>query len=78
MSQKKVEHYKKEKANRKKIMKKQKIESTLTKTALIAVCIGLLGWAGYSGYSMWDAKRPAKSTEIHLEAMQDYLQELES
>lgn len=78
MSQAKVERYKQEKANRKSILKKQKIQSYLTRTALALVCVGILGWAGYSGYSMWEDKRPAKSTVIHTEALEDYLSSLES
>ena len=53
MSQEKVERYKKEKANRKQTMKKDKAKSIAARTAGVIVCIALIGWIGYSGYSKW-------------------------
>lgn len=73
MSQEKVERYKKEKANRKRIMKKEKLKSRLAGACGILVCAALIGWAGYSGYVRWEASRPAKSTEINTDAISDYL-----
>ncbi|MEI3229600.1 MAG: hypothetical protein V8S28_08430 [Lachnospiraceae bacterium] len=55
MSQEKVERYKKEKANRKQTMKKDKAKSIAARTAGVIVCIALIGWIGYSGYSKWEA-----------------------
>lgn len=78
MSQKKVEQYKKEKANRKKIMKKQKIQAYAARTAGVLACAALLGWAGYSGYNMWESSRPAATTEINVDALSNYLSGLES
>lgn len=72
MSQKKVEQYKKEKANRKQTLRKEKTQSFAIRTAGVLVCAALLGWIGYSGYIKWDASRPAKSTEIVLDALSDY------
>ncbi len=76
MSQEKVERYKKEKANRKQILKKQKAQTFALRTAGVLVCAALLGWIGYSGYSKWEASQPAKSTEIALEPLSEYLSEL--
>ena len=78
MSQKKVEQYKKEKANRKEIMKKQKMQTYAARTLGALVCAALLGWAGYSGYHMWENSRPAATTEIDTNALTDYLGGLES
>lgn len=77
MSQKKVEQYKKEKANRKQTMKKQKIQTYAARAAGILVCGALLGWAGYSGYNMWESSRPAVTTEINIDALTNYLNGLE-
>ncbi len=73
MSQAKVERYKKEKANRKEILKKEKAKSLMVRTAGAVICIALIGWIGYSGYSRWEASQPAKTTEITMDALSDYL-----
>lgn len=76
MSQEKVELYKKEKANRKQTMKKDKAKSIAARTAGVIVCIALIGWIGYSGYSKWEATRPAKTTTVSTDALSGYLDEL--
>ena len=76
MSQEKVERYKKEKANRKQTMKKDKAKSIAARTADVIVCIALIGWIGYSGYSKWEAKQPAKTTAVSTDALSGYLDEL--
>lgn len=76
MSQAKVERYKKEKANRKEILKKEKAKSLAVRIAGTAICIALIGWIGYSGYSRWEASQPAKTTEITMDALSDYLSNL--
>lgn len=73
MSQEKVDRYKKEKVNRKKIMKKEKAKSVAARTAGVLVCAALVGWIGYSGYSKWESTRPAKMTEIKTDALTDYI-----
>ena len=50
MSQAKVEKYKKEKANRKKIMKQEKLKKVARNIIAAAVVCGLVGWVGYSVY----------------------------
>ncbi len=77
MSQEKVNRYKKEKANRKQIMKKEKIKSIAARTAGVVVCAALIGWAGYSGYMKWESSRPAVTTEISIDALSEYLGGLE-
>ena len=73
MSQEKVERYKKEKANRKQILKREKAKSIVLRLAGAAICIALLGWIGYSGYTRWESTRPVKTTEISTDALTDYL-----
>lgn len=73
MSQKKVEHYKAEKANRKKIMQKEKAKSYLARIIAFLIGLALIIWIGYSVYNTWEASRPAKSTEISVDALSDYV-----
>ena len=51
MSQKKVDAYKAEKANREKIMKKEKRVLRLEKLIALAFCIVAVVWIGFSVYS---------------------------
>ncbi len=76
MSQAKVERYKEEKANRKQIMKKEKVKSIAGRTVGAVICIALIGWIGYSGYSRWESSQPAKTTEITMEPLSEYLNSL--
>ena len=50
MSQKKVDAYKAQKANREKIMKKEKMVLRLEKLVALAACIVAVCWIGYSVY----------------------------
>ena len=50
MSQAKVDQYKKDKANRQKIIKKQKMMHRLEMVAITLVCVLVVGWIGYSVY----------------------------
>ena len=50
MSQAKVDKYKKEKANRQKIMKKQKWMHRFEMTGIALVAVLVVGWIGYSVY----------------------------
>ncbi|MCI8876514.1 MAG: hypothetical protein HFI77_10910 [Lachnospiraceae bacterium] len=78
MSQKKVDQYKKEKANRKEILKKQKMKNNAVRALGVVICAALLGWAGYSGYHLWENSRPAVTTEIDTNALTEYLGGLQS
>ena len=51
MSQAKVDRYKEEKKNRKKIMAKEKRMRIAGYIVGCLVAVGIIGWAGYSGYS---------------------------
>ena len=53
MSQEKVSRYKEEKANRKAMMKKEKRKHFFRKCVVGIVALGLVGWIGYSAYSMY-------------------------
>lgn len=50
MSQEKVDRYKEQKVNRKKIMAKEKRKKLFTKICAGVVALALVGWLGYSIY----------------------------
>ncbi len=56
MSQEKVDQYKKEKANRKQNMRKEKLHNVLRKCMVGLVGVLLVGWIGWSAYGMYEAK----------------------
>lgn len=76
MSQEKVDRYKKEKANRKQTMKKEKIKNILRKCVVGVVGILLIGWIGYSAYGTYEAKQPKPEAEIDYTAFDEFAQNL--
>ncbi len=76
MSQEKVERYKKEKANRKKIMKQERIKSLMAKTTVGLVTIVAIGWIGYSGYNMVQSSKPETEVSVNLDSVNEYLSAL--
>lgn len=73
MSQAKVDRYKKEKANRKKIMAQEKAKSILTRICVLAVLAVIVGWAGFSGYKVYEDKKPSKTIYTDVSAVSDYM-----
>ena len=73
MSQAKVDKYKAEKANRKKMIKKQKVKRFCSKLVATLVLVAIVAWAGVSAYHYYDSKRPAEEYEVDLSALEDYL-----
>lgn len=69
MSQEKVDRYKQEKVNRKKNVKKEKLQNTLYKCAVTVVGIVLAGWIGYSAYGTYEAKKPVQEAQIDYSAL---------
>ena len=53
MSQAKVEQHKKDKANRKKIMAKERAQRIAARVCAIVVLVAIVGWAGYTGYQYY-------------------------
>ncbi len=80
MSQKKVDAYKAEKANREKIMKKEKLILTLEKLAALVLCIVAVCWIGYSVYGkVTEAQEDVKTeTVMDTSALDSYLNGLSS
>lgn len=78
MSQKKVDSYKKEKANREKLIKKEKRILMLEKLAGIAICVAVVCWIGFSIYDKTQENKEAvvQETEIDTAALDEYLSSL--
>lgn len=76
MSQKKVDRYKQEKANRKEIMRKEKIKHTISKCGIAVVGLCLVGWLGFSGYRAYEAKQPRAMAEVNYTDVNDYLNQI--
>ena len=76
MSQAKVDQYKQDKANRKKIIAKEKRFHVYRVVATLAVFAAILGWAGTSAYSYYEKNKPAKTYEVSTDAVSDYLNTL--
>ena len=74
MSQAKVDRYKEEKANRKKVMRKEKIANRLRKCAVAVVAAAL----GYSAYNMYESSRPVKEAEVNYQSVDTFNQEIAS
>ncbi|MBS4980620.1 MAG: hypothetical protein KHZ72_04535 [Lachnospiraceae bacterium] len=74
MSQEKVNRYKEEKANRKKMLQRQKFMNTVRKTVVSVVGVAVLGWVGYSAYNTYTESQPRESYEVDYSAVTEYLQ----
>ena len=61
MSQAKVDKYKEAKKNRKKQMKKEKIQSYLRRGVACIVAAALIGMAGFSIYNIYESKQVSVS-----------------
>lgn len=73
MSQEKVERRKKEKENRKKIMKQEKLKALATKCAIVLVIVIAFGWIGYSGYSVVQKNKPVEAVSVNLDSINNYM-----
>jgi hypothetical protein len=73
MSQEKVERYKQEKANRKKIIKQEKRKALAVKIGISAVVLASVGWVGYSAYDIIQANKPETEIAVNLDSVNEYL-----
>ena len=77
MSQEKVNRYKKDKANRQKIMKREKIIRRLEITRAAVVVVGLLIWFGTAVYqnsvAVAEDNADTVTTSLDVSAMDEYL-----
>ncbi len=78
MSQAKVDQYKKEKANRKKTVAKERVQRKVAAVVGWVVAIAIVAWAGVSGYNYYENSRPEQNYTIDTSAISDYLGTLEN
>jgi hypothetical protein len=78
MSQEKVNKYKEEKANRKKNLRKEKLQHRMRQVVAGAVVLVLVGWLGYSVYEKYDSSRPQQTAEVNFDAINEYQENLMS
>ena len=76
MSQAKVDRYKKEKANRKQIMRKQKMMNFARKAVLSLAALALIGWLGYSAWDMYESGKERVVAEVNYDAVTEYVNSL--
>ena len=78
MSQEKVDRYKKEKANRKQIMRREKMANLLRKCVVGIVGLILVGWIGYSAYGTYESSKHKEEAQIDYSAFDDLQNRLEA
>ena len=82
MSQEKVDQYKKNKANRQKIMRREKILRRLEITVAALVMVGLVSWFSVAVYKNSKAQAQANAetvtTSLDVSAINDYMNEANS
>lgn len=76
MSQEKVDRYKQEKANRKKLMRKQHIMNMVRKGVLSLAGLALVAWLGYSAWDMHESGKERVVAEVNYDAVTDYMNAL--
>ena len=76
MSQAKVDQYKKEKANRKETMEKEKRKRMISKVCWSVAGAVLLAWVGISTVSFVQDNRPVETIYCDTSALDDYLNSL--
>ena len=73
MSQEKVAKYKEEKANRKAIMRKQKIARVARNSVMAIVFVAVVGWVGYSAVAYYQENKPREVVEVDYAALNEYV-----
>ena len=76
MSQAKVDRYKKEKANRKKTMRKEKILRNVRRCVAGVIVLALVGWFGYSAYDLHSSNQERAVAEVNYDSITNYLNTL--
>ncbi len=76
MSQAKVDKYKKQKANRKEIMKKEKMQRRVRSTIAGVVCLVLVSWVGYSMVVSYQDSQPRDVVSVDYSQLETYMNEI--
>ena len=79
MSQEKVDSRKEQKHNRKKILKKQKMEHILLAVGGIVVAVAIVVWAGFSAHTKYEEKKAETPTYYSVDTsdLTEYLSSLQ-
>ena len=73
MSQEKVAKYKEEKANRKAIMRKQKIAKIARNSIVTLILVLVVGWIAGSGVKYYQDNKPRKVVEVDYNTLNEYV-----
>lgn len=76
MSQEKVDKYKEQKANRKKIIKKERRMRVLRNSVAAVIGLAVIGWIGYSAVGKYQDAQPREVAEVDYTAVSEYIQSL--
>lgn len=76
MSQAKVDQHKKDKANRKQQMKKDKMKKRISLVISAVIGLAVVGWVGYSVYDYIDSNKVIESVDVNYDSVNDYLSEI--
>jgi len=77
MSQEKVNRYKEEKANRKKIMRKERAKAVVRRVSLLIVTVALVGWVGYSAHETHQRNMDREIVEVNFDSIIGYMEEIQ-
>ena len=77
MSQTKVDNYKEEKANRRRLRRTHRLYNLMRKCLVVFVGVILLGWITYSAYHTYEAKQSRPEVEIDYSALQNFQSNLD-
>ena len=77
MSQEKVARYKEDKANRKELMKKAKMQKTIRNTVTTVALVATFAWVGYSAVTYVIENQPRQAVEIDYTSIDEYLSAIE-
>ena len=73
MSQEKVNRYKEQKANRKKILRRERARAFLRKVCLAILTIALISWVGYSAHDTHQRNRDREVIEVNYDSIINYM-----
>lgn len=73
MSQEKVAKYKEEKANRKAIMRKQKIAKIIRNSIVAVILVLVVGWIAGSGVKYYRDNKPREVVEVDYNTLNEYV-----
>ena len=71
-----VDRYKKEKADRKKTMRKEKIMRNVKRCVAGVIVLAIVGWFGYSAYDLHSSNQERAVAEVNYDSVKDYLSTL--